>query len=120
MQHRGWAAFLRKTCVTSKSFERHLGELPYQRPMASRFANDTGVQIANPVSFLAQKILIHRRRNRDERAKDILYMHDTIDTFATRIDDLGRGMGQRHPAPVARKQCMDGAERSQHALRSSH
>ena len=52
------------------------------------FANETGVQIASPVSFLAQKILIHRRRNRDERAKDILYMHDTIDTFATRIDDL--------------------------------
>jgi hypothetical protein len=52
------------------------------------FANETGVQIANPASFLAQKILIHRRRNRDERAKDILYMHDTIDTFATRIDDL--------------------------------
>jgi len=53
------------------------------------FVIETGVQIANPVSFLAQKILIHRRRNRDERAKDILYMHDTIDTFATRIDDLG-------------------------------
>jgi hypothetical protein len=52
------------------------------------FANEPRVQIANPVSFLAQKILIHRRRNRDERAKDILYMHDTIDTFATRIDDL--------------------------------
>ncbi len=52
------------------------------------FANETGVQIANPVSFLAQKILIHRKRNRDERAKDILYMHDTIDTFATRIADL--------------------------------
>jgi hypothetical protein len=52
------------------------------------FANETGLQIANPVRFLAQKILIHRRRNRDERAKDILYMHDTIDTFATRVDDL--------------------------------
>jgi len=52
------------------------------------FANETGVRIANPVSFLAQKIRIHRRRNRDERAKDILYMHDTIDTFATRMDDL--------------------------------
>lgn len=52
--------------------------------------NDTGVQIANPVSFLAQKILIHRRRNREERAKDIVYMHDTIDTFRTRIPDLSR------------------------------
>jgi hypothetical protein len=51
-------------------------------------ANETPVQIANPVSFLAQKILIHGRRNREERAKDILYMHDTIETFAARIDDL--------------------------------
>jgi nucleotidyltransferase-like protein len=51
-------------------------------------ANDTRVQIANPVSFLGQKILIHGRRNGDERAKDILYMHDTIETFATRIDEL--------------------------------
>jgi len=46
------------------------------------------VQIANPVSFLAQKILIHTRRNREERAKDILYIHDAIETFAPRIDDL--------------------------------
>ncbi|HXW89202.1 MAG TPA: GSU2403 family nucleotidyltransferase fold protein [Terriglobales bacterium] len=51
-------------------------------------ANDTRVQIANPVSFLVQKILIHGRRNRDERAKDILYMHDTIEIFAARIDEL--------------------------------
>jgi Nucleotidyltransferase len=51
-------------------------------------AHEARVQITNPVSFLAQKTLIHGRRSRDERAKDILYMHDTIDTFATRIDDL--------------------------------
>jgi len=50
--------------------------------------NDTRVQIANPVSFLVQKILIHGRRNRDERAKDILYVHDTIEAFARRIDEL--------------------------------
>jgi hypothetical protein len=30
-------------------------------------ANKTRVQIANPVSFLVQKILIHGRQNRDER-----------------------------------------------------
>lgn len=51
-------------------------------------ADEAPVQIANPVSFLAQKTLIHARRNREERAKDILYIHDTIETFATRIDDL--------------------------------
>jgi hypothetical protein len=51
-------------------------------------ANEAEVQIANPVSFLAQKILIHGRRNRQDRAKDILYMHDTIETFAARINEL--------------------------------
>jgi Nucleotidyltransferase len=52
-------------------------------------ADDTRVQIANPVSFLVQKILIHGRRNRDdERAKDILYIHDTIEAFVRRIDEL--------------------------------
>jgi hypothetical protein len=51
-------------------------------------AHEARVQITNPVSFLAQKILIHGRRSRDERAKDILYMHDTIQIFAPRIDDL--------------------------------
>ena len=53
-------------------------------------ADDARVQIANPVSFLAQKILIHGRRNREDRAKDILYVHDTIETFAERIDHLHR------------------------------
>jgi len=51
-------------------------------------ADETRVQIANPVSFLVQKILIHGRRNRDEGAKDILYIHDTIEAFARRIDEL--------------------------------
>src|SRR5215469_308011 len=51
-------------------------------------ANEARVQIANPVSFLAQKILIHGKRNRQDRAKDILYMHDTIETFAPKIDEL--------------------------------
>lgn len=50
--------------------------------------DDTREQIANPVSFLVQKILIHGRRNRDERAKDILYIHDTIEAFARRIEEL--------------------------------
>ena len=51
-------------------------------------ANETRVQIASPVSFLAQKALIHGKRNRAERAKDILYMHDTLETFAARIAEL--------------------------------
>ena len=41
-----------------------------------------------------KKILIHRRRDREERAKDILYMHDTIETFAMRINDLRAEWGR--------------------------
>lgn len=48
----------------------------------------TEVPIANPVGFIAQKILIHRRRNREERAKDIMYIHDTLEAFAPRMPEL--------------------------------
>ena len=46
------------------------------------------LQIANPVSFLAQKVLIHRKRGRADRAKDLLYMHDTIEVFGARLPEL--------------------------------
>lgn len=44
--------------------------------------------VANPVSFLAQKALVYTKRNRSERAKDILYIHDTFETFGARLADL--------------------------------
>jgi hypothetical protein len=46
------------------------------------------VQIANPASFIAQKILIHGKRTREERTRDILYLHDTLDVFGARMPDL--------------------------------
>jgi hypothetical protein len=46
------------------------------------------VQIANPASFLAQKILIHERRDHKDRAKDLLYMHDTVELFSETLDEL--------------------------------
>jgi hypothetical protein len=46
------------------------------------------VQVANPVAFLAQKILIHGKRERLDRAKDILYMHDTLEVFGARLEEL--------------------------------
>jgi Nucleotidyltransferase len=39
------------------------------------------VQLPTPASFLAQKILIHHKRDLIGRAKDVLYLHDTIETF---------------------------------------
>jgi hypothetical protein len=46
------------------------------------------VQIASPISFLAQKILIHQKRSQSERAKDILYLHDTLQLFGARLPEL--------------------------------
>jgi hypothetical protein len=46
------------------------------------------IQIANPTSFLAQKILIHHERDYRDRAKDLLYMHDTIELFSEHLGEL--------------------------------
>jgi hypothetical protein len=40
------------------------------------------IQLPAPASFLAQKMLIHHKRDRADRAKDVLYIHDTIETFS--------------------------------------
>jgi hypothetical protein len=69
---------------------RHI-ELLLSNPWSIDF--DSGglaakIQIANPVSFLAQKVLIHRKRGREDRAKDLLYIHDTIEIFGERLPEL--------------------------------
>ncbi len=46
------------------------------------------IRIANPVSFMAQKVLIQGKREREDRAKDILYMHDTLEVFGSRLKEL--------------------------------
>jgi hypothetical protein len=46
------------------------------------------VQIANPASFLAQKILIHEQRGQKDKAKDLLYMHDTVEVFSENVEEL--------------------------------
>ncbi len=59
---------------------------------------DGRVRVANPVSFLAQKVLIHDRRDRDDRAKDILYMHDTLEVFGAPLAELHE-LWQQQVAP---------------------
>jgi hypothetical protein len=46
------------------------------------------VQVAKPASVLAQKILIQRERDPKDRAKDILYIHDTIEVFSGNLEEL--------------------------------
>jgi hypothetical protein len=46
------------------------------------------VRVANPVAFIVQKMLIYQKRSPLQRAKDILYIHDTLQTFGARLDEL--------------------------------
>ena len=46
------------------------------------------VHIANPAAFIAQKLLISASRPAGDRAKDILYIHDTIETFGSSLDQI--------------------------------
>ncbi len=60
------------------------------------------VNIANPVAFIAQKVLIQAKRGREDRAKDILYIHDTLEVFGARLAEL-RDLWQRSVAPQLHK-----------------
>ena len=51
------------------------------------------VRFANPVSFVAQKLLIQKYRSVEKQAQDALYIHDTLELFAPelgRLNDLWR------------------------------
>lgn len=74
---------------------RHL-ELLLQNPWNVMIAPAAGyptsgarrILIPNPAAFLVQKILIHEKRDRNRQAKDILYIHDTIETFGGNLAAL--------------------------------
>jgi hypothetical protein len=59
------------------------------------------ILVPNPAAFLVQKILIHDKRNRDKRAKDILYIHDTIETFGANLPAI-REQWQTNVRPILR------------------
>ena len=43
---------------------------------------------SNPTSLLAQKIVIHDQRDHRDKAKDLLYMHDTVEVFSEILEEL--------------------------------
>jgi hypothetical protein len=58
------------------------------------FSPKRKVQIANPASVLAQKILMHGEREPRDRAKDLPYIHDTIEVFSEGPEELQKIFGQ--------------------------
>ncbi len=46
------------------------------------------VLLPNPVSFIAQKLLIQKHRKPEKRPQDVLYVHDTLELFGSEIELL--------------------------------
>jgi hypothetical protein len=51
---------------------------------------DVELFVANPTSFIVQKLLIHSDRPPHKKAQDILYIHDTLELFGGSLGELRR------------------------------
>ena len=69
------------------------------------------ILLPNAAAFLVQKILIHEKRDRDRRAKDILYIHDTIETFGGNLAAI-REQWQTNVQPALHANAARGVERA--------
>jgi hypothetical protein len=65
------------------------------------------VLVANPVSFIGQRLLIHQHRDPMKRAQDVLYIHDTLELFGHRLDALRAGWRDRVRPRLAAKTATD-------------
>jgi hypothetical protein len=45
------------------------------------------VRVPNPAAYMAQKLLILPRRKREDQERDVLYVHDTLHTFARHLPE---------------------------------
>jgi hypothetical protein len=97
---------------------RHL-ELMLKNPWSVIIAPTIGyptpavrhILIPNPAAFLVQKILIHNKRSLNKRAKDILYIHDTIQTFGSNLP-LVREQWETSIRPALHKRAIRQIERA--------
>jgi hypothetical protein len=46
------------------------------------------VRIPSATAYIAQKVLVRQKRSAEERAKDLLYIHDTIELFGRSLPSL--------------------------------
>jgi len=67
-------------------------------PVGIPVAKPASLLLANPVSLIAQKILIRSMRSDAKKAQDALYIHDTLDLFASQLPKL-REMWERSVRP---------------------
>lgn len=82
-----------KAGITAQKL-RHL-DLLLEAPWLVRIGAETmpitrpvDLLVPNPVSFVVQKLLIHKRRDARKKAQDILYIHDTLELFGASLGQL--------------------------------
>ena len=87
-------ATIAKAGITAQKL-RHLDVLlasPWSVQVSSnvgvRVTQPLDVKVPNPVSFIAQKLLIQKYRRPDKQAQDALYIHDTLDLFGRELPRL--------------------------------
>lgn len=51
-------------------------------------ASKVSLLVPNPVTFIVQKLLIHKLRKPEKKAQDVLYIHDTLELFGGALDEL--------------------------------
>ena len=93
---------------------RHLDVLlrdPWKVPLnsvdESQAKGSVPVYVANATAFIVQKLLIRDKREKDQLAKDVLYIHDTIELFGAKLEQLNElwrnsVRPQIHPNHVAK------------------
>jgi hypothetical protein len=70
------------------------------------FEQPTMVRVPNPAAYLAQKLLVIGRRKREDQERDVLYVHDTLQTFGGHLVEvraawLGDVVPNVHPHRVS-------------------
>jgi hypothetical protein len=87
-QQLGWQESHHRTCATWTSSWARRGRSSCLERTGFLLKSEADPD-RHPTRFMAQKLLIHDRRERRSRAKDILYLHDTIELFGASLDVLG-------------------------------
>ena len=63
-------------------------EISLNNGMGIPLTTPATVKLPNPVSFIAQKLLIEKQRKPDKKAQDALYIHDTLELFGGELPGM--------------------------------
>ncbi|HEU4833753.1 MAG TPA: GSU2403 family nucleotidyltransferase fold protein [Pyrinomonadaceae bacterium] len=70
--------------------------------------------VPNPVSFIIQKLLIQKYRDREKQAQDTLYIHDTLELFGASLEELRKiwenDLRPKIPPKTAKRAIVTGME----------